>query len=535
MDVSATESRVLVLAPTAADARVSLRMLEEWGINAEAVDVESRLLEEIRRGAGAIVITDDMSKRESLNRLRLVLDQQPSWSELPVLMLARPDFPRIDVVREFPGMIVLERPVHMRTLVSAVQAALRARLRQYELRNQLERTNAANLELRDAARAKDEFLATLSHELRNPLSALSTAAALLDREAMHPDVALHAREIVRRQAAQMTRLLDDLLDVSRISHGRLEIRKKRCDVAEIVRAAVETANPLFERKRHAFSMSLPDRPTIVNADAVRLAQVLANLLTNAAKYTEPGGKIGLTVATEGDSVAFTIRDNGIGIEPKHSSEIFDMFSQLRPALERSEGGLGIGLALAKGLVELHDGEISARSEGAGRGSEFKVSIPRDESQLQPASPEQMTHGGVIPATRSDLIVADDNADAADTLASLLELEGHEVRVAHDGRTALRLAEQRMPRVMLLDIGMPDMNGYDVARAIRATAPAGDVLLVALTGWGQPDDKKRAHEAGFDHHLTKPVDFGELSAILASTREVRAPGAAARSSSSSRSV
>jgi len=531
MDITPIESRVLVLAPTTADARVSVRMLEESGIHAEALDLESRLLEEIRRGAGAVIVTDDLSKPEPLSRLRLVLDEQPSWSELPVLLLARPDFPRIDAVRGLAGIVVLERPVHLRTLISAVQAALRARLRQYELRNQLEQTTAANLELRDAARAKDEFLATLSHELRNPLSALTTAAALLDRDAMHPDVAQHAREIVRRQASQMTRLLDDLMDISRISHGRLEIRKKRCGVADIVRQAAETAEPLLVRKRHEYSSSLPDEPLMVDADPVRLSQVLANLLTNAAKYTEPGGKIQLIVAPDGDSVVFTIRDNGIGIDPRYATEIFQMFSQLHPALERSEGGLGIGLALAKGLVELHGGEISVYSDGVGRGSEFRMRIPRDDVAPTAAKAAQPAQTGPA-VSQSDLIVADDNVDAADTLASLLELEGHEVRVAHDGRSALQLATERMPGVMLLDIGMPDINGYEVARAIREKAPAGHVLLVALTGWGQPGDKQRAREAGFDHHLTKPVDFNELSAILSKSGQVKR--ATASSSTGSRS-
>jgi len=515
-DVTGIESRVLVLAPTRADARVSVQMLEEWGISAQAFELASELVAEIRRGVGAIIITDDAAKRDAMKQLRFVVDQQPSWSELPILLLARPDFPGIDVLRGFPGMIVLDRPVHMRTLISAVQAALRARLRQYELRNQLQRVRAANLELHDAARAKDEFLATLSHELRNPLSALTVAAALLDREESDPDVAHHARDVVRRQAAQMTRLLDDLLDVSRISHGRLEIRKTRCDAATIVYSAVETVQPLLARKHHELTLSLPEQQVFLSADPVRLAQVLANLLTNAAKYTEPGGKIELTVVQEGPIVAFSVRDNGIGIDAKSQADIFGMFSQLRPALERSEGGLGIGLALAKGLVDLHGGTISVASEGPARGSEFTVRIPCEETV--PDAPQPCAAGGAGAShPHRDLIVADDNVDAADSLANLLEMEGHDVRVAHDGRSALQLATERMPGIMLLDIGMPDMNGYDVARAIRAREPEGNVVLVALTGWGQPDDKRRAQEAGFDHHLTKPVDFAELSAFLSRVR------------------
>ena len=475
------------------------------------------LVDEMRRGAGAVIVTDEVSRGEPLRQLRFVLEQQASWSELPILLLARPESPRIDTLRGFPGMIVLDRPVHMRTLVSAVQSALRGRMRQYELRSHLERTRAANLELKQAARAKDEFLATLSHELRNPLSALTTAAALLDRPGAHPQDAQHAREIVRRQASQMTRLLDDLLDVSRISHGRLEIRKQPCDVAAIVNAAVETVQPLLVRKRHEFSLAMPDGPVALNADPVRLSQVIGNLLTNAAKYTEPGGKIALEVNATPREVQFAVRDNGIGIDADSNADIFEMFSQLRPALERSEGGLGIGLALAKGLVQLHGGQISVKSRGPGHGSEFTVVIPRDVALGAAHAPAAATSSGRATATHADMIVADDNADAADTLAKLLELEGHEVRVAYGGRGALQLASERMPAIMLLDIGMPDMNGYEVARSIRARQKFGHVVLVALTGWGQPADKSRAQEAGFDHHLTKPVDFGELTAFLSRLR------------------
>jgi signal transduction histidine kinase/ActR/RegA family two-component response regulator len=513
MEVDPIEFRVLVLASTQADARVSVRLFDEWGIEAKAVGSPSQLRTEIQLGAGAVVVTDDVMKAETVRLLRSELERQPSWSELPILLLARHDFPQIDAVRDIAGMVVLERPVHMRTLVSAVQAALRARLRQYELRSQLERTRAANLELRDAARAKDEFLATLSHELRNPLSALITAAALLDRDPSGPVAARQAREIVRRQATQMARLLDDLLDVSRIRHGRLEIQKSPCDVATLVHGAVETVQPLFARKNHEFVLTLPAQRITLSADPLRLSQVIANLLTNAAKYTEPGGRIELTVAVETGSVAFTVRDNGIGIDPKHVTDIFGMFSQLRPALERSEGGLGIGLALAKGLIDLHGGDIAAASDGVGRGSTFTVRIPHVEATPESPSTAEPQHPTKASAAHRDLIVADDNADAADSLANLLALEGHDVRVAHDGRSALQLAAERMPGIMLLDIGMPDINGYDVARTIREREPGDRVVLVALTGWGQPGDKRRAREAGFDHHLTKPVDFEELSTIL----------------------
>jgi len=275
--------------------------------------------------------------------------------------------------------------------------------------------------------------------------------------------------------------------------------------------------PWLNRKGHAFSVNVPKRDLIIEADAVRLAQVLANLLTNAAKYTEPHGRIELTVQRQGDVMEFCVRDNGIGIPPENQSEIFKMFAQLRPAIERSEGGLGIGLALARGLVELHGGSIAVKSQGVGHGSEFTVRIPI----AQAAAATNTNAGKVVSAgdsARCEVIVADDNADALQSLAMLLELDGHTVRTASDGIAALSLAQQKIPDVMLLDIGMPGLNGYEVASRVRDLEGGEAVMLVALTGWGQPADRHRAREAGFDQHLTKPIDYEELAGLL--TPELR---------------
>ncbi len=512
MQLSTLEIRVLVLAPTKADAEVTLRVLAETGIAAEACDSAVLLGRELTRGAGALIVTDEDTRHDAISELRFLLDRQPSWSEVPILVLARAESPRLDDLRSVPGVVLLERPVHIRSMVSAVQAALRARRRQYELRNQLEQTNSANFELQNQARAKDDFLATLSHELRNPLSALTTAANLLDRPDLAANVDHTARQVVKRQTALIGRLLDDLLDLSRITRGRLEIRKARTDLSSIVSGAVETVQPLLTRKGHSFSVSLPDRDVVIEADPVRLAQVLANLLTNAAKYTEPQGRIDLVVQRDGDAVEFRVRDNGIGIAAEASADIFKMFAQLRPAIERSEGGLGIGLALAKGLVELHGGTIAVQSEGAGRGSEFIVRIPAGQV-APPAQVNETRDRTPAGSKRCDVIVADDNADALESLAMLLEIEGHAVRVASDGPIALALMQQKPADVILLDIGMPGMNGYEVAREIRKLEHGDSVMLIALTGWGQPGDRARAHDAGFDHHLTKPVEFDELARLL----------------------
>jgi signal transduction histidine kinase/CheY-like chemotaxis protein len=513
MQLEPNQARVLVLAPTKADGQITLQLLAEAGITAEVCETTAQMGRELSRGAGALIITDDSSRHDPLAELRPLLESQPSWSEMPILVLARADFPRLDVLRTVPGVVLLERPVHVRSMVSAVQAALRARWRQYELRDQLEQTNAANRELHGQARAKDDFLATLSHELRNPLSALTTAANLLDRADLDPKADVMARQIVRRQTGLMSRLLDDLLDVSRITRGKLEIRKAPTAVSAIVESAIETVQPLLNRKGHAFSVNLPDRDVIIEADAVRLAQVLANLLTNAAKYTEPQGRIELTVERRDDAVEFRVRDNGIGIPSANQAEIFKMFAQLKPAIDRSEGGLGIGLALAKGLVDLHGGSIDVRSDGYGRGSEFTVRVPIAQITAEAASGDAREQASGVEGTKCDLILADDNADALQSLAMLLEMEGHTVRVASDGIAALSLAQQRMPDVMLLDIGMPGMNGYETATRVRELEGGEGVMLIALTGWGQPADRAQASEAGFDHHLTKPIDHDALAGLL----------------------
>jgi signal transduction histidine kinase/CheY-like chemotaxis protein len=513
MPLEPTEARVLVLAPTKADGQITLRLLAEAGITAEVCETAAQMGRELARGAGALIITDDSSRHDPVAELQPLLDSQPSWSEIPILILARADFPRLDALRTVPGVVLLERPVHIRSMVSAVQAALRARGRQYELREQLEQTHAANRELQGQARAKDDFLATLSHELRNPLSALTTAANLLDRVDLDPKADLMARQIVRRQTGLMSRLLDDLLDVSRITRGKLEIRKAPTALSAIVESAIETVQPLLNRKGHAFSVKLPDRDVVIEADAVRLAQVLANLLTNAAKYTEPQGRIDLAVERVDDVVEFRVRDSGIGIPPANQAEIFKMFAQLKPAIDRSEGGLGIGLALAKGLVDLHGGSLDVKSEGLGSGSVFSVRIPIAPVNAPAAMGGARAVDSNAEGRKCDLIVADDNADALQSLAMLLEMEGHTVRVASDGIAALSLAQQRMPDVMLLDIGMPGLNGYETASRVRTVDGGDGVMLIALTGWGQPADRAHASDAGFDHHLTKPIDHDQLAGLL----------------------
>jgi CheY-like chemotaxis protein/two-component sensor histidine kinase len=319
---------------------------------------------------------------------------------------------------------------------------------------------------------------------------------------------------MERQVGQMVRLLDDLLDIARITRSCLQLRRERVELATIVHNAVETSRPLIETRRHELTLSLPSRPIEVDADPMRLAQVISNLLNNAAKYTEEGGRIQLCAQRDGDAVVLSVRDNGIGIAEEHLPGIFEMFSQVESALERSHGGLGIGLALVRALVELHGGRVDARSAGKGAGSEFIVRLPAGGTSAAEETPEPAQ---VSPLSRKRrILVVDDNRDAAQTLALILRAMGHDVETAGDGPSALRTASALRPETVVLDIGLPGMNGYEVARRIRQESWGGGVTLLALSGWGQEEDRRQAAEAGFDHHVTKPVTAAALCALLAAT-------------------
>jgi len=364
--------------------------------------------------------------------------------------------------------------------------------------------------LRLADERKDEFLATLAHELRNPLAPIRNALEIIRLARDDPEKTARAREMMQRQLTQMVRLVDDLLDVSRITTGKLAVRKAPLEVQSVLRDAIEIARPFLEMRRHRFDFVAPAEPIIVEGDRTRLAQVFSNLLNNAAKYTDPGGQVLLSVAPEGDEAVIRVRDNGLGLARESLDSIFEMFMQVDRTLDRSQAGLGVGLTLAKRLVELHDGTIEAKSDGPGRGSEFVVRLPlayarvTDRDPSIPLRPE-------APGRR--ILLADDNVDFATSLGELLSARGHNVRIAHDGAEALREAEQFHPEVAFVDIGMPKVHGYEVARRMRAAPGTARTLLVAVTGWGQENDRRRAREAGFDRHLVKPVDPQEIEAIL----------------------
>ncbi len=369
----------------------------------------------------------------------------------------------------------------------------------------------ATTELREADRRKNEFLAILAHELRNPLAPIRQSVVVAKSARASQAQRLRALEIIERQVQQMAHLLDDLLEASRISHGRLELRRQPTTLAPALLAAVETARPLIESRSHTLTVDVPQEPIWLDADPVRLGQIFTNLLTNAAKYTEPQGRISLRVGSDEQQAIVSVRDNGIGISPEMLPRVFDMFSQAHSALERTQGGLGIGLALARGLVTMHGGSIEARSAGLGHGSEFTVRLPTLPPSSLPAKPIGVPTAKAPRALR--ILVADDNSDAADSLAMTLKLLGHELEIAHDGRQALAIAAIIHPDVGLLDIGMPEFNGYELARQIRSEPWGKHMRLIAVTGWGQEEDKRLALEAGFDEHLTKPVDPERLISLI----------------------
>jgi signal transduction histidine kinase len=364
--------------------------------------------------------------------------------------------------------------------------------------------------LKEADRRKDEFIAVLAHELRNPLAPVRNAVEILRASAPASPQLQWTHDVIERQVRQMSRLVDDLLDVSRISMGKFELRRERVEIAAAVRIALEGSRPLIERGGHDLTVRMPPEPIYLDADLARLAQVISNLLNNAAKYTQPGGHIWLSISRRDGHLVIRVGDNGTGIPREMLGRIFDMYAQ--GGGDHSQGGLGIGLTLVRRLVELHGGTVEARSEGPGKGSEFIVCLPLAGAGATESSARECAANEEHARAGRKILVVDDNRDAADSLSMLLGSRGHEVRVAYDGLEAVGSAIAFNPDVVLMDIGLPKLYGYDAARRIRE-ARGKDVLLVAITGWGQDEDRRKSREAGFDHHLTKPVDPEAITRLI----------------------
>jgi signal transduction histidine kinase len=394
--------------------------------------------------------------------------------------------------------------------------------RNHELRDEVVERIRAEQRLREADQRKDEFLATLAHELRNPLAPLLNALNV--RRLTDPDLDDPLQEMMERQLALLVRLIDDLLDVARITRGKLELRKDPTTLQEVLQSAIETAMPLIEQGSHELQVRLPDVEVPLHADSMRLSQVFANLLNNAAKYSDDAGGIELVAEVDDSAVHVRVRDRGIGLTKEQAHDVFEMFTQADTAIERARGGLGIGLTLVRRLAEMHGGEVSVRSAGLGQGSEFTVRLPRDAMPLAtdiPEKPPALAHDNSGRGRRA--LVVDDNRDAADTLAMMLELMGLEVRCLYDPIGFESMFASFAPDVVFLDVGMPGRSGYDVAQSLRSTSAGRGVLLVAVTGWGQPEDRRRTQQAGFDHHLVKPPELPQIQAIC---HLLDAPGEAA---------
>jgi signal transduction histidine kinase/CheY-like chemotaxis protein len=508
------DARVLLLAPTRKDADTTATLLRDAAIAVQVCAGMDDVFAGLAEGAGVVVVAEEAVTPAASDRLVAALQLQPPWSDLPVLILAHSGADSAasrDAVRRLGNVTLLERPLRATTLLSAVRSALRARQRQCQIREHLAERAHAEETLRLDDRRKDEFLATLGHELRNPLAPLQSSVQML-RLLPLPDPRVgQLTAVMERQLAHLVRLVDDLLEVSRITRGMIDVRHDPLDLIAVLKTALETSRPAIDAGRHRLVLDLPDTPILVSGDAVRLTQVFANLLTNAAKYTNAGGQLELSARQRDGIAAVSVRDNGIGIAALHLATVFDMFMQVDRSARLSQGGLGIGLTLVRSLVTMHGGRVFACSDGVGKGSEFVVELPllagMDTRPPDDAAPAAFPHRRVL--------VVDDNRDAAETLGLLLERLGAVVAVAHSGRVALERLVEFRPSAVLLDIGMPDMDGYEVARRIRALPPPlAGVRLIALTGWGQDHDQREAWAAGFDHHMVKPPDLDELRRLLA---------------------
>jgi signal transduction histidine kinase/CheY-like chemotaxis protein len=510
---SQIEQRVLVLAPTAKDAAICRNLLGEAGVFAAICPDLSSVCREMARGAAAAVIAEEAIDPNSVGELVAALHQQPAWSDFPLLILVQEGDPSpivLQMLETLGNVSLLERPVRVPTLVSVLKTAQRARNRQYQIRDLLIQAGETAEQLRQEARGKDEFLAMLAHELRNPLAPIRNGVEILKLE-----LANHASRSVlpmmERQVNHMVRLVDDLLDVSRILRGKITLHKETLDLGTILGQAIETAHPLIAEQGHQLIVSYGPGAMHLEGDSVRLTQVFANILNNAAKYTEPGGQITVeTARLREDRFLVSIRDTGIGIAPDMLPRVFDLFSQAERSLDRSQGGLGLGLTLVKRLIEMHGGVVRVLSEGLGQGTEFQVELPAAAAGAARQAVAQSSEASAAPKSLRILVV-DDNRDAANSLASLLAARAHHVSAKYDGESSVEEASRFQPDVVLLDIGLPGMSGYEVAKRLRHGKEG--PILIAITGYGQIEDRRLSSEAGFDFHLVKPIELSELERLL----------------------
>lgn len=512
------EERVLVVAPTQRDAQVTCTLLGKSGVHCVVCSDLPELSRELKAGAGAVILTDAVLPDPAMVLVQAALEHQAVWSDIPTVLLAR-DRERTpvaaDALAALPNVTLLDRPASARSMISAVQSALRSRRRQYQIRDQLIQQAKAEEALRHADSRKDEFLATLAHELRNPLAVIFNSVQVLNRSGIGGDRAALMVAMVDRQSRLLVKLIDELLDVSRITTGKVALQRERLDLRAIVEAALETGNTVLQANHHEVEVDLSAGPVWVVGDRSRLAQVVGNLVNNAAKYTSEGGRISIALSQVGDQAVLRITDNGVGIPAEMLSKVFDMFTQINQTLDRAQGGLGIGLSLVRSLVQLHGGTVNAESPGPAQGSVFTVKLPVAE----PPSAEVILEGPysqpeISAPQRLRILVVDDNPDVADSLAEFLRSVGHQIRTEYGGAEGLVAAEEFKPQVIFCDVGMPGIDGHEVAARLRADSRYASAVLVAVTGWSTQEHKQRTQDAGFDMHLTKPVDLEEVEKILA---------------------
>ena len=497
---------VALYAPIGRDAALAAQLLARAEIEPLPCPTFERLAEEIAAGIGAVLITEEELSAGRVSKLGELLRAQPSWSDLPIVVFSSlPGELRLPVLERLVAVgnvSFVDRPVQRRTLLATVRGALRARARQYESRRAIE--------------ARDEFLAMLGHELRNPLSAVQFATDLIMRRSMTDAWVVKHADTIDRQTAHLNRLVDDLLDVSRVTSGKVVLRKEPAGLRPLVRRCVESLQTMADAHGLVLDMHPGTEQIPVEGDVVRLEQVVINLVTNAIKYTPRGGRIDIEVSREepggerGEQALLVVRDTGVGIPSEHLESIFDVFSQAPTGLDRAKGGLGLGLTLVRALVGMHGGTVDARSEGVGKGSEFRVRLPLAASATEVAGVLRTA----VPVLRESvrIVLVEDNVDIRETLTELLVLDGYWVEGAADGPQGLTRILSEVPNVALIDVGLPGFDGYEVAR--RARSHLGDApVLIAMTGYGQPDDRARAFEAGFDDHVVKPVSVEELSAAI----------------------
>lgn len=496
------ERRIVICAPTGQDASLTAKVFESVGLDCVITGSPADLLEQLSKGAGALLLVEEAISGMALRPLGEYVTAQPTWSDIPILLLTRSGADSLDVqraVENLGNVTLLERPVRTIALIAAARTAIRARERQYQVR--------------DADQRKDEFLATLAHELRNPLAPIRTSMGILQH--LHPDSAqvTQLRSVVNRQVTHLTRLVDDLLDVARITSGKVVLKTGHISLQSVINHAVEISGSAMDNKGHRLEVIPLETDHVLVADHARLVQSVANLLVNAAKFTPAGGHIVLAADVSANTVTFRVRDNGIGLEAASIARIFELFAQT-PVPGEAPTGLGIGLSLARQFAEMHGGTLHATSAGLGKGSEFVLTLPVVvEETLPSVQQEKMDSEMMKELTTRKILVVDDNVDAADTLEALLGMDGFDVKAVYDGVAAVEAAERIRPDIIVMDIGMPGMDGYDAARMIRQQPGGKDMTLIALTGWGQTADKDRAGQAGFDHHLVKPVDYDQLMKCL----------------------